>query len=422
MFEHADREKKIFVPQTPSWQPTRQAPPCVAPPRSVPIDFRKPELSFGAICLRRVKHVPKYSLYDKQINSHMLNDVVKKLMEIVEDAAATPLGTITHAQSDALRADLNHATQPTSEPDPNTKDLLTILFDSMINAKILLEPAFVNEIKKRCITYVNQLNGVQGDTRLSVQIFLDQWNDLDSNFHMKRGVPTDYLYQDIADVMPLLSSDNISTTNGPHVEAARNYAADLVRDQVNVPLTAKQLRQILLELNSIYAPQRKYPYKQGFRYHSAQIGQESDAIGTAPTSEVEQSVDLVIEHIMSNLKDCETQLSDGKQLTDEMLKTVIATSAMAYQLLISIHPFADGNGRTCRMFANYILMHYHLLPATFSKEDAKQSMYNDRTDQDEKRTMLKYPQGARAAMVDALATSYDSFHPRSSTLPHATVH
>lgn len=422
MFEHADREKKTFVPQTPSWQPARQAPPCVASSRSVPTDFRTSKSPFGTICLRRVKHVPKCSLYDKQINSHSLSDVVEKLMEIVEDAAETQLGTITPAQSAALRADLNLATQPTPELDPNTKDLLTILFESMINTEILLKPAFVNEIKKRCITYVNQLNGVQGDTHLSVQIFLDRWNALNSKFDMKRGVPTDYLYQDIADVMPLLSSDNISTTNGPHVEDARNYAAYLVRDQVNVPLTAKQLRQILLNLNNIYAPQRKYPYKQGFRYHSAQIGQESDAIGTTPTSEVEQSVDLVIEHIMSNLKDCETQLGDGKQLTDEMLKTVIATSAMAYQLLISIHPFADGNGRTCRMFANYILMHYHLLPATFSKEDAEQSMYNDRTDQDEKRAMLKYPQGARAAMVDALATSYDSFHPRSSIPPQATEH
>lgn len=37
-------------------------------------------------------------------------------------------------------------------------------------------------------------------------------------------------------------------------------------------------------------------------------------------------------------------------------------------------------------------------------------MYHDRKNQDEKMTMLQFPQGARAAMVDALSASYDSFH------------
>jgi hypothetical protein len=40
-------------------------------------------------------------------------------------------------------------------------------------------------------------------------------------------------------------------------------------------------------------------------------------------------------------------------------------AALAYQKLVSIHPFADANGRTCRLVADIILQRGGLPPAAF---------------------------------------------------------
>lgn len=41
----------------------------------------------------------------------------------------------------------------------------------------------------------------------------------------------------------------------------------------------------------------------------------------------------------------------------------------AHFYLVSIHPFADGNGRTSRLLMNYILSYHQLPLATIFKED-----------------------------------------------------
>ena len=41
----------------------------------------------------------------------------------------------------------------------------------------------------------------------------------------------------------------------------------------------------------------------------------------------------------------------------------IELAGRAYQILISLHPFEDGNGRTCRLFSDFILMYSGLPPA-----------------------------------------------------------
>jgi len=45
---------------------------------------------------------------------------------------------------------------------------------------------------------------------------------------------------------------------------------------------------------------------------------------------------------------------------------VIATAAKAYQWLVSIHPFNDGNGRTSRLVMDYVLLRYGLPPPMLS--------------------------------------------------------
>lgn len=46
---------------------------------------------------------------------------------------------------------------------------------------------------------------------------------------------------------------------------------------------------------------------------------------------------------------------------------IILTAAQASQWLVSIHPFADGNGRTSRLVMDYILQRYGILPPNLSQ-------------------------------------------------------
>lgn len=416
MFDHA--EIKRISPDDLKAQIKKRAQPAqpsVATPGYVPNTSMMSESPSQTTDHNQVGIPRKLTLYDELISSNsnpLPKDFVEQLMQIIINAAATPVVTIKPEQLAALRKKLKQETEPTSKADVYSRDLLAILFNEIMRIQISLEPAFVNEIKQGCKAYVKRLNGNQLDTPVTVQLFLKQWAPLifDRNFDMNQGAPTNYQYDNIESVMPLLSRDQVSTTDDPKAIEKRRSAAALILDQIGSPLTFKQLRQILLNLNEIYSPQDEKPYKQGFRYHHAKIGQERDAIGTTPAMEVENSVEEVIKQITTTLEACESQYKEGTISLDDMLKTVIATSAMAYQLLISIHPFADGNGRTCRMFANYILMRYHLLPATFSTGSAKLSMYDDKNRFEESNT--EFPQKARTAMIGALAASYNLLHPQ----------
>ena len=49
-------------------------------------------------------------------------------------------------------------------------------------------------------------------------------------------------------------------------------------------------------------------------------------------------------------------------------KSVILTATQAYQRLVSIHPFENGNGRVSRLMMDYILEYFGLPPAILGEE------------------------------------------------------
>ena len=63
-----------------------------------------------------------------------------------------------------------------------------------------------------------------------------------------------------------------------------------------------------------------------------------------------------------------TWLNEELTQCDNRTKNPIIVAAIAYQRFISIHPYADGNGRTGRMLMDYILQRYGLPPACFDKQ------------------------------------------------------
>lgn len=53
----------------------------------------------------------------------------------------------------------------------------------------------------------------------------------------------------------------------------------------------------------------------------------------------------------------------------EKVFNAVELSAWAHAELVSIHPFSDGNGRTCRLVMNYILMYNGFLPVSVDKSN-----------------------------------------------------
>ncbi len=391
MCEHAEKSNIPTAPKLKSKKPDKLSP----PPRAV--DFPAPSDTKASFVLPRrnfSSHLlpPRITLYDEPIRSPEC--LPEPIVAIVADAAQKTSTPITSNQLNALQKALEDIVKPTCMRS-ESQEFLTILFVQLTNAGIDLSSVFIDEIKKGCRACIHS------STDDFTPEFLSQWSNINTDFTMKHGAPKNYQYNDLEQVMPLLTTDRVSTTNDPNGEM-RGGAASLVLDRINDPFTLESLRQLLLDLNRIYSPQETFSYRHGFRYHTAQIGQGRDAIGTTPAIQVEDSVNQVIGEIINKLAPCDEQLKNIANLTDELLKTVISTAAMAYQLLISIHPFFNGNGRTCRMFANYILLHYHLLPATYSQEDAKQSMYQIDTKNPNN------PQKAQNAIIRALDTSFET--------------
>lgn len=71
--------------------------------------------------------------------------------------------------------------------------------------------------------------------------------------------------------------------------------------------------------------------------------------------------------VPSLMKELETWL---KEANDHP----VVLAAKAHIQLARIHPFVDGNGRTCRLLVNYILMQHGYPPALYTSENREQYM------------------------------------------------
>lgn len=113
------------------------------------------------------------------------------------------------------------------------------------------------------------------------------------------------------------------------------------------PLTSEKL----CLLNSILNP--KNPYAN---YRSSNVtGGGSRLMSYVPLGDVFTEIDQFFLWLDEKLEECEKRNENP-----------IIVAALAYQRLVSIHPFNDGNGRTCRLVMDYILERFELPPACIS--------------------------------------------------------
>jgi Fic family protein len=66
------------------------------------------------------------------------------------------------------------------------------------------------------------------------------------------------------------------------------------------------------------------------------------------------------ETLQSAVEMLDDLIAPGQELDNDQLATVIELCAWAHSEWVRIHPFVNGNGRTARLWSNYIAMRYGL--------------------------------------------------------------
>ncbi len=136
------------------------------------------------------------------------------------------------------------------------------------------------------------------------------------------------------------------TKSGAEDSIARWEACDImVRGMARskMPLT----REDILNINRIIL----HSQDSGKLRDSEITAGGNGALTYLPESQLEDFYDRYCQALTEGINGCE-----AKELNP------IVVAAWAYQALVSIHPFNDANGRSCRMVADYVLQRFGLPP------------------------------------------------------------
>lgn len=84
--------------------------------------------------------------------------------------------------------------------------------------------------------------------------------------------------------------------------------------------------------------------------------------GAAP-GEVADAVRTFVDELKDALAQLDESISpEAIPETDDALEAVLTAAALAHPKWVEIHPFANGNGRTAGLWANWVLMRYGVPP------------------------------------------------------------
>ena len=81
-----------------------------------------------------------------------------------------------------------------------------------------------------------------------------------------------------------------------------------------------------------------------------------------PSAEVSEQVMAFETQLQEQVAVMDSQFSGTEPLTGKRLTAAVRLAAWAHAERIRIHPVANGNGRTARMWANFLFMRYGLPP------------------------------------------------------------
>lgn len=83
--------------------------------------------------------------------------------------------------------------------------------------------------------------------------------------------------------------------------------------------------------------------------------------GVDPT-DVSEALKQFEEKLQMLVAELDADLPSGQKLNADQVAAIIDLCAWAHSEWVRIHPFANGNGRTARLWANFVAMRYGLPP------------------------------------------------------------
>ena len=130
------------------------------------------------------------------------------------------------------------------------------------------------------------------------------------------------------------------------------------RETPTVELARRWQRRLMQDLHIEPRYVGAFRGEPGFERIGVRIGAY---MGTPPTRVAEDLKEFegTLQQLVSEL---DKTLPIGKKLTPDECDAVIDLCAWAHAKWIRIHPFANGNGRTARLWANFLLVRYGLPP------------------------------------------------------------
>lgn len=265
------------------------------------------------------------------------SDFIRVLKERSVDPYASIQALPENAQTQNIKNELLSAYQADEEGFFNNQEFLDKLRFLFI----------VNDLRKGMDRFFTQLNvpleqGVdQKIEKISQLRPLNNWSELCKTKSRQIKV-----LNDLRCVGSTTLSSNPSSREG--WEQANHFIMQWAED--NEPLTLDKIAQI----NRIVDPE------------SAGIYRVAGMEASVGTNFVKCYIvgALVSEQMAQFL----SPLEDGLTLVKQKQLNPIDFAARSYQFLISIHPFKNGNGRTCRLIADYLLWRCHLPPPAWNTD------------------------------------------------------
>lgn len=146
-----------------------------------------------------------------------------------------------------------------------------------------------------------------------------------------------------------------------NLESVIRAVRDAARERVAPSLAlARDWHETIMQGLDVPSPDLvgRFRGEPGLEHHNVRVG---PYLGI-PAAEVASELSAFEGKLKNALATLDRLIPQDRQLTADDIAAIIDVCAFAHAEWVRIHPFGNGNGRTARIWANFIAMRYGLPP------------------------------------------------------------